>query len=349
MFFLLVMQSWLQILLTVVIAGLLGFLLVIQRKWTKRDNEQVKQWQIILVYLVDLILFVGAIISLLVIWNFDFSLFTTDFVGDLELFLKDRLGSIIGSIAAIVVALAIMKISRIALFRVGQKPGPMQKRKKTIAKVTMSMIKYVSGILAIIAVLAMWGVNVIPALAGLGVAGLVIGLGAQKFINDLIAGFFIIFEHHFDVGDIVDVGGFKGEVTEIGLKTTRIRNWRGEVNIIANGSISNLINYSRNPSVAVVDFSIAYSEDIERTKAILLQELPKLRKEMEEIIEEPQIVGVIALGPSSVDLRVIAKTMTEKHYGVERLMRQRIKEILITNQIEIPFPQLVVHEANKDA
>ncbi|MDD3112816.1 MAG: mechanosensitive ion channel family protein [Candidatus Izemoplasmatales bacterium] len=347
MMFLFTAQPWVQYLLTVVIVILLIWLLVFQRKWTKRDNEQINRWQIVLIYLFDLIIFVGAIIGLMVIWNFDFSLFTSDFIGDFELFIKEKLGAIIGSIAVIVVMMAIQKVSRIALFRVGQKPGPMQKRKKTIAKVTMSIIKYLVGIMAIIIILALWGVNVVPALAGLGVAGLVIGLGAQKFINDLIAGFFIIFEHHFDVGDIVDIGGFKGEVLEIGLKTTRIRNWRGEINIISNGSISSMINFSRNPSIAIVDFSIAYDEDIEKTISLLKEELPKLRKEIEDLIEDPQVVGVVSLGASSVDLRVIAKTMTEKHYGVERLMRQRVKEILDANGIEIPFPQVVVHQANK--
>jgi small conductance mechanosensitive channel len=345
---LVILPSWAQFVITSGIIAVLLLFLIVQRQWTKRENDKLKQWQIAMIYLIDLALFVGAMFGLLVIWNFDFSLFTDDFLGDLELFLKDKLGTIIGSIATIVVAMAILKVSRLALYRVGQKPSPMQKRKKTIAKVTMSIIKYLTGIMAILIILALWGVNVIPALAGLGVAGLVIGLGAQKFINDLISGFFIIFEHHFDVGDIIDVGGFKGEVTEIGLKTTRLRNWRGEVKIIANGSISELVNYSRNPSVAVVDFSIAYEEDIERTKEILKTELVKMRRETEAIIDDPQVVGVINLGASSVDLRAIAKTMTEQHYGVERLMRQRIKEILNANQIEIPFPQVVVHQPDKE-
>ncbi|OYX17353.1 MAG: hypothetical protein B7Z16_10470, partial [Algoriphagus sp. 32-45-6] len=94
----------------------------------------------------------------------------------------------------------ILRISKITLKRIGQKEGPNQRRKKTVSRVIRSMIKYTVGIASILAVLSVWGVNVGPALAGLGILGLVIGLGAQKFINDLIAGFFIIFEHHFDVG-----------------------------------------------------------------------------------------------------------------------------------------------------
>jgi small conductance mechanosensitive channel len=220
----------------------------------------------------------------------------------------------------------------------------MKKRKRTIAKVTNSIIKYCVGILMILIVLSIWGVNVAPALAGLGILGLVIGLGAQRFINDLISGFFIVFEHHFDVGDKIEVQGFKGEVTSIGLKTTKIKNWKGEIKIVNNGEISTLINFSRNPSVAVVEFGIAYKENIQQTIDLLNFELPKLRLDFPMIIEDPKILGTIDLASSSVNLRAIAKTLNEEHYAVERAMRQRIKEILDEHGIEIPFPQVVIHQ-----
>jgi small conductance mechanosensitive channel len=193
----------------------------------------------------------------------------------------------------------------------------------------------------------MWNVNVVPALAGLGVAGIVIGLGAQKFINDLISGFFIIFEHHFDVGDIIEVEGFKGEVIDIGLKTTKVRNWRGEVKIFSNGSIDIVSNFSMNPSIGIIDFGISYQEDAQRTIDLLKSELPKIKEFLPDIIEDPLVLGVVELADSSVNIRVIVKTITEKHYGVERAIRQRIKELLDQNQIEIPFPQVVVHQAKE--
>ena len=96
----------------------------------------------------------------------------------------------------------------------------------TIDKVIISLTRYVVIIIAVVAILGLLGADVMPALAGLGIAGLVLGLGAQKLITDFISGLFIIIEHHFDVGDIVEFGGFKGEVIDLGLKTTKIRNWR---------------------------------------------------------------------------------------------------------------------------
>jgi small conductance mechanosensitive channel len=192
--------------------------------------------------------------------------------------------------------------------------------------------------------LAIWGINVLPALAGLGILGLVVGLGAQSLIKDFIAGFFIIFEHHFDVGDVVEINGFKGKVVDIGLKTTRVQNWKNAIKIFANGVITEPINYSKNPSVAVIEFGIAYGEDVQKTIDILNQELPKYQERFPDILEAPTVLGVTQLADSSVNMRVIIKTATETHYGIERGFLQIIKEILDKNNIEIPFPQVVVHK-----
>ena len=174
--------------------------------------------------------------------------------------------------------------------------------------------------------------------------GLVVGLGAQKFINDLISGFFIVFEHHFDVGDVIEVQGFKGTVSDIGLKTTKIKNWKGETKILSNGEITNLTNFSRDLSTAIVDFGIAYKEDIQKTIDLLNSELPKMKSLFKELVEGPTVLGVMDLSSSSIHLRVTAKTFNEQQYAVERELRKRIKEILHEHQIEIPFPQLVIHQ-----
>ncbi len=337
---------WANIAITIVVAALLFLFYFFQKKLTKTSEEEQPKFKLVCIYLLDLILFIGGVVGLLFLWEFDFSLITTDLWGDVEAFFVQQLGAIVGSIAILFVGMLINKLSKLAFDRVGLKPGPMQKRKRTIAKVTRSIIKYLVAVVAILVILSLWGVNVVPALAGLGIMGLVIGLGAQKFINDLIAGIFIIFEQHFDVGDIIEVAGFKGEVTSIGLKTTKIRNWKGEVKILANGSITNISNFSRNPSVAVVDFGIAYHEDADKTIALLNAELPKIRPQFPDIIEDPVCLGVIDLAASSVNLRVIAKTLTEKHYAIERNLRRIIKNILNEHDIEIPFPQVVVHQSD---
>ncbi|MDD4212824.1 MAG: mechanosensitive ion channel family protein [Bacilli bacterium] len=331
-----------KILSTIGIIVLLIVCIVFIKK-TLLGKDKLAKKVVFFAYTLDFVLLISAVTGLLFLWGFDFTTHFSSFFRNAIIYLEKKVTAIIASVVVFFVTLIVFRFTKIAMKQVGKKEGPLQKRKKTIAKVVASTIKYVVGIIAILVILAIWGVNVVPALAGLGIAGLVVGLGAQQFINDLISGFFIIFEHHFDVGDVIEVGGFKGEVIDIGLKTTKIRNWKGEVRILANGNVDNITNFSLHPSVAVVDFSIAYEEDIEKTIVLLNQELPKIKESFPQILEDPTIVGVTALGDSAVTLRATCKTEQEKHYAVERYMRQAIKKTLNDNGIEIPFPQIVIN------
>ena len=319
-------------------------ILLIERKILKKIEDTLKKWIIIIIYSLTFLLLGVAVIGILYIWNFDLNTYFLSIYDQGAIVLAESIGRLVSSAIVIFISALILKISKLSLKRVGLKESPNQRRKRTVARVTRSITKYIIAIAAILIVLSIWGVNVAPALAGLGIMGLVIGLGAQKFINDLISGFFIVFEHHFDVGDKIEVQGFKGEVIDIGLKTTKIKNWKNEIKILSNGEISNLINFSKEFSVAVVEFGIAYTEDVQATIDLLNRELPLMRKDFSQIVEDPQVLGVINLSNSSVDMRVIAKTLNEQHYAIERELRKRIKNILDDNEIEIPFPQVVMHQ-----
>lgn len=332
--------------LTIAVIVFVVSLFILENKLMKRYENKWNKVVLLLMFIVSAIVLLAGIGFILFIWGYDFSHYFEDTSVIILEFVEKSLGMIIGSVIVIALSMFIIKIAKLGFKSVGKKQGPLQKRKRTIAKVSLSIVRYFVGILAILIILSIWGVNVLPALAGLGILGLVIGLGAQKFINDLIAGFFIIFEHHFDVGDKIEVGGFKGEVTDIGLKTTRIKNWKGEIKILANGQINELINFSKNPSIAEVNFSIPYEEDAQKVIDLLTKELKTFMPRFPQIIEDPQVLGVTNLNTSGIDLRVIAKTENETHYPVERAMRLFIKEVLVQNNIEIPFQQVVVR--NKD-
>lgn len=297
-------------------------------------------------YFISFIALVGSTAFLLWTWNFPLDQYFTNLGTNLSSVLADSIGLMVSTALVIFIALFILKVAKLSMSRIGSKPSTSQKRKKTIAKLLQSVLKYGIWLVTILIVLSIWGVNVGPALAGLGIAGLVIGLGAQKFINDLINGLFIIFEQHFDVGDVIETNGFRGEVTDIGLKTTKIKNWKGEVKILANGEITDVLNCSRNASIAIVDFGVAYGENIQEVIDLLTVKLPDFRKLFPDIIiEDPQCLGVIELAGSSVNIRAIAKTLNNQHYAIERSLRTFIKRTLDENGIEIPFPQVVVHEA----
>jgi len=333
----------LNVSLTVLVVLTLIFLGVLERYWLKKKEENLNKWVIVLIYIFSFVLLIASSVFILFIWNFDLSTHIDKILTDGQALLNESVSPLINSVIIIFISITILKVAKVGFTHISTKDGPLKKRKQTITKVMNSIVKYLVSIISILVVLSLWGVNVAPALAGLGILGLVIGLGAQKFINDLISGFFIVFEHHFDVGDKIEVQGFKGDVTDIGLKTTRVRNWKGDVKIISNGEISSLINFSRNFSIAVAEFGIAYKEDVQKTIDLLKEELPKMRPEFPVIIEDPQVLGVIELASSGVNLRVIAKTLSEQHYAIERELRKRIKQILDENNIEIPFPQVVVH------
>ncbi|PKK96645.1 MAG: mechanosensitive ion channel protein MscS [Tenericutes bacterium HGW-Tenericutes-3] len=330
--------------LTITLLILIILLGIFEKKWLKKREADISKWLIVIIYLISFIVLVASTVFLLFIWNFDISTHIDKILTNGQALIDTSIAPLINSIIIIFVSMTILKVAKVGFTHISTKDGPLKKRKQTITKVLNSIVKYLVSIIAILVVLALWGVNVAPALAGLGILGLVIGLGAQKFINDLISGFFIVFEHHFDVGDKIEVQGFKGDVTDIGLKTTRIRNWKGDVKIISNGEISSLINFSRNFSIAVAEFGIAYKEDVQKTIDLLKLELPKMRPDFPVMIEDPQVLGVIELASSGVNLRVIAKTISEQHYAIERELRKRIKQILDENGIEIPFPQVVVHQ-----
>ena len=260
---------------------------------------------------------------------------------DYEEIINQNVNSIIGTVICLIVSTTILNTAKAILMR----PSNLNsKRKRTLAKVTSSIIRYAIYIIDVIIILAIWGINIVPVLTGLGIAGLVIGLGAQKLINDFISGVFIVFEHHYDIGDLVKVDDFTGEVVDIGLKTTKIKAWTGEVKIIANGNIDTIINYSVNNMTAVVDFEIAYKENANEVIKLLNRELPIRLKDYKDSVNIPQITGVTGLNDSGIGMRAIWTVKAGSQFEAERLMRRTVKEILDSNNVEIPFPQVVVHK-----
>ena len=261
--------------------------------------------------------------------------------------IADETNNIIKCAFTIFISVTVYNTLKIIINKTSKLGKEYEKRRRTLSKVIMSFIRYFVYIIDGIIILAIWGINVRPMLAGLGIASVVIGLGAQKLIGDFISGIFIIFERHFDVGDIVDIGGCQGEDNDIGLKTTKIKSWKNEVKIIANGNITEVINYSLNNSIAVVEFSIAYKEDVALVTDLVNNNLPSRMENNEYVLTSPKVSGVSGLDDSGVRMLVTATTVSECQYGVERQLRQEIKKILDENNIEIPFPQMVVTFSDK--
>lgn len=191
----------------------------------------------------------------------------------------------------------------------------------------------------------MWGVNITSILALSGAVSVAIGLGAQDIVKDMMAGLFIIMENQFGVGDIVELNGFIGTVESIGIRTTRIRNVDGNVHIVPNGQISIVTNMSKGFNRAVVDVSVAYGEDIDRVFTVLKKEFKRIFNNnlIDGIIDEPQVWGINELGDSAVVIRIAADSRIGENWRIERELRKFILKKFEEENIEIPFPQVVVH------
>ncbi|WP_347861824.1 mechanosensitive ion channel family protein [Salimicrobium sp. PL1-032A] len=184
-------------------------------------------------------------------------------------------------------------------------------------------------------------------LAGAGIAGLAIGFGAQNLVRDVISGFFIIFEDQFSVGDYIATAGVEGFVVEIGLRTSKVKSWGGEIHIIPNGNITQVTNYSIDNAAAIVDVSVAYESDIEKAEQVILELLKELEERYEEIVAPPELLGIVNLGASDISMRIFAETLPMEHWKIGRLIRKEVKLRLDQEGIEIPFPRIVMYSRDE--
>lgn len=252
---------------------------------------------------------------------------------DLLQFLKDNTGNIITSFVSIVIIILIIVIIRLITLRSIKKAKNARIAK--LADVINSILKYVSILILILTLLTIWDFNTIVLLIGMGIIVLIVGFGSLNLINDLLSGVTLVFGNAFDVDEVIEIDGFKGRVTYIGLRSTRLVNTKGEEKYIANGDIRKLINYSRNFSMAEVSFTIKHKENITLITSILEEKLPQVKELFPEIIEGPNVIGLTQINSSGSTIKVTAKTLPEMHYAVERQLMKMIKDILEENNIEI--------------
>ena len=262
------------------------------------------------------------------------------------------LNAIWKKIPAIIISFQIITIAALAIFLINIiLPKLFQKtnRQKTIISLMKSLIKWVIIIITIFLVLNAFGVDTSTLLASAGILALVIGLGAQSLIADIIAGFFIVFEEEYQVGDIITIDGFRGTVSDIGIRVTKIVDAGGNVKIMNNSDIKSIINQTSELSVAKCIMSIDYDESVERVEKIFKEYAPKIQKNIPDIIEGPFYRGINQLNSSSVDLFFIAKCNEENVYQVQRDMNKELFKMFKENNITVPFPQVVVsnREENK--
>jgi moderate conductance mechanosensitive channel len=218
-------------------------------------------------------------------------------------------------------------------------------RAETIGLVLKSTASIVIYSIATMTALSEIGINLGPLIAGAGIAGVALGFGAQSLVKDFLSGLFMLAEDQYGVGDVIDVGEAVGTVEVVNLRTTKLRAVDGTVWHVPNGEIRRVGNMSQQWARALLDVEVAYSTDLGKAQDVVKEVADQLWREdtwRVDILEEPEIWGVQALGASGIAIRLVVKTQPGRQWAVSRELNRRIKDRFDAEGIEIPFPQQVM-------
>lgn len=243
----------------------------------------------------------------------------------------------------IIMAAAVIAAESLTVVILGL-PKPKSHRIRSVLSIISSLLKYVAGIVILCWGLAMIGVNVSTIVASVGIVALIVGFSAESLISDVVTGAFMLFENQYNVGDIVEVDGFRGTVTNIGIRTTSITDAGDNVKIVNNSAMRNILNRSDKPSRSVCDIGIPYGTDIEK----LEEQIPGLmqsiyEKRSDTMKKPPEYLGIQALADSAVILRFVVEVSEKDIYSCARIMNRELLLGFRKLGIECPFPQVDVH------
>src|SRR5436190_5629436 len=201
----------------------------------------------------------------------------------------------------------------------------VEQRTATLRQIIRSVTKVILVLVVVLTISSELGFNIGPVLASAGIVGLAVGFGAQSLVKDVISGFFILFEDQFGVGDVVKIGDFTGVVERMTLRATVLRNLEGQVYVVPNGNIQNVTVLTKEWARAVVDVTVAHSEELSRVFDVLQKIGSRLAQQWpDRVSEQPVILGVEKLDASGVMVRSIVKTPPFKKDDVIREWRRLI-------------------------
>jgi small conductance mechanosensitive channel len=226
-----------------------------------------------------------------------------------------------------------------------------RQRTQTLWKAGRRLAAAVFALIWLLTVMNIWDIPITAFVAIGSAIGVAIGFGAQSLVKDIIAGFFILAEDQFGIGDVVQIAGATGSVVDMRLRVTVLRDLDGNAHYVPNGEIAVASNFTQSFAQVVIDIGIAYHVNVDRALEIFGDELRSFAVEpdwADIVLEEPAVLGVQELGDSSVTIRGYVKVAPDKRWLVRREIFRRIKNRFDADSIEIPFPQRTLHIANAD-
>jgi small conductance mechanosensitive channel len=277
---------------------------------------------------------------------------TTWFEGFLPWLLSHGINILIVAVGAFILNKVLGRIIsrsvRIAVTSNNQvSPEAEKKREDTLVRIFKGIIRVLLVFIAILMIMSEIGIKIAPILAGAGIAGIAVGFGGQYLIRDIITGLFIIIENQFRVGDVVGINGKSGAVEDITLRMTTLRDMDGTVHHIPNGEITVVSNMSKFFSRVNLNIGISYSSSIDKAIEIINKVGEELANDpdwKDQILSPPRFLRLDSLSDSSVDLKILGDTKPSMQWAVAGELRMRLKRSFDDAGIEIPFPQIVIHQ-----
>lgn len=266
----------------------------------------------------------------------EFSNVFTQNTGDVTVLIA----KVLAALGAIALVYLICKLLVFLLQKIGKSA-----RMRTVNELLGSIITYAGIVIGIVWALTILGLNPTAAVASLGIVTLIVGFAAQRLIEDVISGLFIVIEGQYNVGDIIILDDFRGVVRRIGVRTTTIEDPGGNLKVVNNSDIRNFQNRSKIVSLAISDISITYEADIPEVEAVILEALPGMFERNQDVfLSAPIYKGVEELADSAVVLRFTVETDEENVFIARRRLNRELRVLFAEKGIEIPFPQLTVHK-----
>jgi len=290
----------------------------------------------------------------------DILLTTEEFASfsELESFLLTNIVSVLGKLVSVVILFIVLAVIRrigtkfikkafaVKIDKLQQVTGATDRRKATLERLVLNIWRYAINTIIVISIIGIF-IPTTSLLASAGFITVLITFASQSMLDDIVKGFFIVFEDMFSVGDSVEISGYSGSVIEIGLRSTKLQIATGEIVIIPNSNIENIINYSVPTSKAVLDIRVPYEVKLENVLAILETVADRSMNEYSEILSKPNVLGVQSLENAEVVIRMLIDVETSQKGYIERELRKKIKLTFEQEGIELPIPRMVVYKRDE--
>ena len=231
----------------------------------------------------------------------------------------------------------------------GEEEAEVQQRTDTLSSILVKIAGIIILIIAVITILPEFGVNILSLIAFIGIGGLAIAFAAQSLVRDFIAGFFILLEDQYSIGDVVSIAGIAGVVEDIALRRTVLRDLDANVHSVPNGKVELSTNMTKKYSRVNLNVSVGYGENLKHVIDIINKICKKMAEDpqwKDDFITTPSVLRVDNLGDSGIDIKILGDTKPAKQWAIMGELRLRLKDAFDREGIEIPWPHTKVYFGN---